>query len=117
MKLAVSAAVVAVVAISGCGGGSGGTKNKEQGTKSQALRPISIAGFKFKPETITVAKGTKVTWKNVDNAEHTATDPKRAFDTGAIKKGASKTLTLSKPGTYAYICDFHPFMKATIIVK
>jgi plastocyanin len=58
-----------------------------------------------------------VTWDNVDTAGHTATDPERAFDTGPIDKGQSKTLTLSQPGTYHYICDFHPFMKATIVVR
>jgi plastocyanin len=39
------------------------------------------------------------------------------FDTGTIEKGTSKTVVLKKPETYAYICDFHPFMKGTIIVK
>ena len=72
--------------------------------------------FKFKPETVTVKAGTKVTWVNNDAAPHTATAT-GAFDTDTLRKGDKKTLKLKKPGTYAYICAFHPFMKATVIVQ
>ena len=79
---------------------------------------IDITDFKFKPETVTVKAGTKVTWVNNDTAPHTATDTATgAFDTGTLKKGDKKTLKLKKPGTYAYVCEFHPFMKATVIVR
>jgi plastocyanin len=30
--------------------------------------------------------------------------------------GDKKTLSFNKPGMYAYICAFHPFMKATVVV-
>ena len=73
------------------------------------------------PAKVEVASGTKVVWQNRDRAPHTATaadDAQRAaFDTDVIKKGASATVTFDRPGTYAYVCDLHPFMKATIVVK
>jgi plastocyanin len=73
------------------------------------------------PERVEVDAGTKVVWQNRDSAPHTATaadDAQReAFDTKVIKKGASATVTFDKPGTYAYKCDLHPFMKATVVVK
>ncbi len=49
-------------------------------------------------------------------APHTSTAT-GAFDTGNLTKGDRKTIALKKPGTYAYICAFHPFMKATVIVR
>lgn len=51
-----------------------------------------------------------------DSASHTATAGSD-FDTGTLKKGDTKTVTLDKPGSYSYICQFHAFMKGTVIVK
>ena len=40
-----------------------------------------------------------------------------AFDTDTLTKGQSKTVILRKPGTYPYVCSFHPFMKGTVTVQ
>ena len=73
------------------------------------------------PERTEVDAGTKVTWTNRDDAPHTATaadDAQREmFDTGVIKKDKSAAVTFDRPGEYAYICDLHPFMKGTVVVK
>lgn len=79
---------------------------------------IDIANYLFKPARVTVKAGTKVTWVNHDSSPHTATaSGPGGFDTGTLTKGHKKTLTLKKRGTYAYICQFHPFMKATVVVR
>lgn len=69
-----------------------------------------------RPETLTVKAGAKVSWTNRDAAPHTAAAGD-TFDTGTLQKGDEKTLTLQPPGTFAYICTIHPFMKATVIVE
>jgi plastocyanin len=98
-------------------GAAGGAGSVSRVGARGALR-IDITDFKFKPETVTVKAGAKVTWVNNDTAPHTATDAAHgAFDTGTLRKGDQKTLTLKKAGTYAYLCEFHPFMKATVIVQ
>jgi plastocyanin len=70
---------------------------------------------------VQVGAGTEVTWSNKDSSPHTATaadDAQReSFDTKVIKQNASASVTFDKPGTYAYICDLHPYMKATVVVK
>ena len=83
---------------------------------------VAISDFLYKPEQLSVAVGTKVTFTNEDSAPHTATSGQSptsdgVFDTGTLKKGQSKTLKLTKAGTFAYYCAIHPFMKATVIVK
>ena len=83
---------------------------------SAANVTVQIANYKFAPPSITVKAGTQVTWTNTDSSPHTATSP-NAFDTGSLNKGQSKTVTLSKPGTYAYVCQFHPFMHGTVTVQ
>ena len=83
---------------------------------------VLISDFLYKAERLTVAVGTKVTFTNEDSAPHTATSGQSPtsdglFDTGTLKKGQSKSLKLTKAGTFAYYCAIHPFMKATVIVK
>jgi len=78
---------------------------------------VAISNYAFDPATITVAAGTKVTFTNHDQTAHTATSTQPAFDTGTVKPGHSVTVVLKKPGTYTYYCQFHAFMRGTVVVK
>jgi plastocyanin len=75
---------------------------------------VTIKNFKFSPTPLKVKAGTKVTVKNADSATHTFTADKGAFNTGDIESGSSDRVTIKKPGTYAYHCQIHDFMKGTI---
>jgi amicyanin len=82
----------------------------------------SSGSFAFSPTTLTIKVGTTVTWKNVTAVAHTVTsDDGKSFDSGTNNPIAAQngtySFTFTKPGTYAYHCSFHPFMKATIIVQ
>lgn len=80
---------------------------------------IHIRAFAFAGDTVTVAAGHSVTWINDDVVPHTATAQTihgRLWDTGQIIPGSSMTVRLTKPGTYAYQCDVHPFMRAKLVV-
>ena len=69
------------------------------------------------PKRVEVDAGTSVVWDNRDTAPHTATAA-GMFDTKVIDEGRkSKPIKFDKPGEYPYICDLHPFMKATLVVK
>ena len=114
--------------IGGCGGGSGKSEStssaattdaKPSGTASASkAATVPIADFKFVPKAITVAVGSEVTWTNKDSAPHTATaSDQKSFDTGTLKQGQSKTIVLTKAGTYSYLCQFHPFMTAKVVVR
>jgi len=93
------------------------------GSSSQPSAPsssdaVTISNFKFSPGTETVKSGTKVTVTNNDSTAHTATsNDGSSFDTGDIDPGSSKTITVSKPGTYAYHCTIHSFMHGTLVVQ
>jgi plastocyanin len=78
---------------------------------------VSIRGFAFQPKTLTVTAGTRVTFTNHDQTAHTATSTKPGFDTGTVKPGKSATVLLKRPGTYTFYCQFHAFMRGTIVVK
>jgi plastocyanin len=80
---------------------------------------VQIKNYAYAPAAVTVKAGTKLQFTNADSTAHTATASggTLAFDTGTIKGGgASGSVIVTKPGTYHYICTFHPFMKATVTV-
>lgn len=84
-------------------------------TTPRAKSPtVSIKNLAFSPKTLTVKAGAKVTVKNKDGTTHTFTADKGAFDTGDIDGGSSAKVTVKKPGTYAYHCNIHSFMKGTL---
>ena len=79
--------------------------------------PVSIKNFAFNPPNTTVSAGTTVTWVNNDQVPHTATANDGAFDSGTLQPGQSYSFKFDKPGTYAYHCNIHPDMSATVTVS
>jgi len=122
LVVAVVIAVGSTLVILLSGGASGVASSPSQpsaaaGGKGKTVA-VSISMFAYRPATVTIAPGTTVAFTNMDTTEHTATaDNGPTFDTGAIQHGQTKTVTLTKPGTYGYHCAFHPFMTGTIVVK
>ena len=98
------------------GSGADATSGGDDST-SGGEGAVSIADFKFDPEALTVEAGTEVVWTNEDSADHTATAEDGSFDTGTFGKGEEGSAVMDDPGTFAYICDLHPFMKAEIVVE
>jgi plastocyanin len=79
---------------------------------------VAIKDFAYAPADLTVAKGTTLIFSNEDSTPHTATSADAGgFDTGPIQKDQTKNVTLEQPGTYSYICSFHPFMHGTVTVQ
>lgn len=87
------------------------------GSSPKPTASVAISSYAFHPAAVTVAPGTKVRFTNRDQTAHTATARNGAFDTGTLKPGRSATVTLTKPGTYTYYCQFHAFMTATVVVS
>ena len=82
----------------------------------------SRGSFAFSPATLTIKTGTTVTWKNTTAAPHTVTsDDGKTFNSGTSNPIAAQSgtfsFTFTTAGTFAYHCEIHPFMKATIIVQ
>ena len=82
---------------------------------------IDISGFAFKPATLDVSKGTKVTWTNKDGTTHHVASgvpgsPDGKFD-GGVAGGATFSFTFNDAGTFKYFCSIHTTMLGTITVK
>ena len=76
---------------------------------------LEIKNFKFSP--VTVKPGATITIANRDDAAHTVTADKGAFNVKANAKATSSLKAPAKPGTYAFFCAIHPEMKGTLTVK
>lgn len=68
----------------------------------------------FVPNTITIKRGTSVTWTNRDIAEHTVTSS--AFNSASLKSDGTFTHVFNSAGSFDYRCSIHPTMQGTINV-
>src|SRR5712691_9117396 len=64
-----------------------------------------------------VPVGGTITWSNQGSQGHTVTASDGSFDSGIVAPGASATIEFDTPGTFAYICTLHPWMKGTVVVS
>lgn len=84
-------------------------------------KTVTIKGFAYSPSTLTVTKGTKVTFTNQDSATHTVTTGANRTKDGKIDQqvtgGNDTTITFDTPGTYEIFCTFHSSMKMTVTVQ
>jgi plastocyanin len=98
------------------------------GAQRQIVVTVAIRDFYFEPSQLIIEPGTAVQWVNESTSQHTvfATSPAGAFRSGTLHPGESFTHTFpqrfpkaspdsrTKPGTYEYLCEIHPGMKASV---
>jgi plastocyanin len=82
-----------------------------------ANQTIQITDSAFGTAVLTVQVGDTVTWTNADDRPHTVTSQDGAFDSGNLDEGGTFSYTFTAAGTYAYLCEYHPDMRATIVVQ
>jgi len=85
---------------------------------SNAEYTVTIKNFAFQPSTLTIQKGTTVTWVNEDSVVHTVTSDDGKFpSSGDLNKADAYQYQFNTPGSYDYHCSPHPFMKGKINVE
>jgi amicyanin len=111
MRSVIAAAVFGAIVGSGLAGGV-------LVARAQTSSAVEIHNFTFTPQTSTVKAGTTVTWTNKDDTPHGIASANNAFKKSqALDTDDSYSFTFATPGTYAYFCYVHPFMKGTIVVE
>ena len=86
------------------------------GPASQSSNAVTISNFTFEPDMLEAPVGATVTWTNTDGATHTVTSDDGAFDSGDLATDADFSEMFMSAGTFAYHCQIHPFMTATVKV-
>ena len=69
------------------------------------------------PVRIKVTAGTTVTWTNTGTSIHGAVARDGSWRTGPIRPGASASVKFDRRGTFAYVCEEHPWTIAELIVE
>ena len=123
-------ASLATIAVAACsGGGSASLPSVPAATRTTqapaseaiASKSVSIKGFAFEPEALTVPAGTTVRWTNDEDSLHTVTSgapaaPSGLFDSGEIDTGVEFAFTFEDEGTYPFFCARHDFMTGVVTV-
>ena len=91
------------------------TNNNSTAQSNTGANTVSILNFAFNPSTLTVSKGTTVTWTNEDSAEHEIKSD--TFGSSLLSKGATFSHTFDQTGTFNYSCAIHTTMQGKIIVQ
>ena len=138
LPLLVALAAVAVIGMSGCGSSSDAATTPPRTSASDSMTPmspgssmspskppamgnmamISIKSFMYMG-AMTAKPGEMVMVTNNDGETHTLTsDQSGLFAVTVQAGGGTATFTApTKPGSYAYHCDFHSNMHGTLVVK
>jgi plastocyanin len=110
--------VVAACSSDDDGGGTTGTTGgtAETGATGGGGVTITIAGFAFDPDTITVSGPTEVTVTNDDDTTHTFTLDDGSVDE-TVEPGATETVTVDVSASTGFHCNIHPQMTGQIEVS
>jgi len=113
------AGAIVLAACSGSTGGSAPTTAPDVTTTSTSEDGggISIEGFAFGPDDLSISVGETVTWTNNETGvPHTVVSDDGVWQSDTLSPGDSFSFTFDQPGTYTYFCSIHPSMTATITV-
>ena len=105
---------LAIGALVAASAGTGGAQQPAKATPTE----ITIDNFAFAPATLTIARGTQVTWVNHDDEPHTVVSASKelSFKSQALDTDDKFSFTFDKAGTFEYFCSLHPYMKAKVVV-
>ncbi|MBI3759215.1 MAG: cupredoxin domain-containing protein [Deltaproteobacteria bacterium] len=74
--------------------------------------------WNYQSAVLKVRAGTTVIWTNTGAVLHTVTAADRkSFNSKDIRPKGTFSWTFKKAGTFAYFCNYHPWMKGTVIVE
>ena len=123
----VAALVLGACTASGYGASPGQTPNRPpaavhasvSAAAPQPVTDVDISNFRFTPAQVTVKAGSAIRWTNgghLENIIHSVNFVAAGIDSSVLHHGDQFTHTFTTPGTYAYICQIHPFMHGTVVV-
>ena len=94
--------------------GGGGCHQPPAGTEATG-DAVFMEGFCFAPTVLRVQPGTKVTFRNNDEAVHQVNG--QSWSGGAtLSKDATTVRSFDEPGLYPYACILHPGMVGVVVV-
>ena len=73
--------------------------------------------YDVSPNRARVKAGSAITFTNISTMSHTIEARDRSWRVGTIAVGDAGSVTITRPGTYEYICTDHPWTIGQLIVE
>lgn len=91
-------------------GGCGRSAEEEagRGPAAETDRVAMAKHYRFDPPAIRVPAGGEVRWVNRDDFTHSVRVEGVEHETLVVPPGEEASLAFLRPGTYPYVCTFHP---------
>ncbi len=91
---------------------------QQSGSSVRVLILETPVTWAYSPESVTVVIGVNntVTWVSHSLSFDTVTGANGTFDSGSIAPGQTYSHTFTTPGTYSYLCVYHPWMVGKVKV-
>ena len=90
------------------------------GFSAEAAQPrvhiVAMANMRFGPVPAGIRRGDVIVWVNRDMVPHTATARDGSFDVN-LPARQSRRMTVSRAGTMAFYCRYHPGMRGTLVAS
>ena len=115
MRRFAATVLIAAIVVAACGG-SGTSPAASAAGQPAAANAVTIVDFAFNPASLTVVKGTSVTWTNNGSVGHTVTADDGTFNSNTVAAGATFSQTFDTAGTFSYHCSIHTTMTASVTV-
>lgn len=121
-----AALLVAGAVLSGCAGAqphprTGGTVQATGPADEQTATVVSVDGLRYDPSSVQARVGTlTLTHRNDSPVPHDLAftdDGLGAIATVTAGQSRSTTLTFDTPGTYDFLCTFHPGQVGEVVVS
>ncbi|HEY7686584.1 MAG TPA: plastocyanin/azurin family copper-binding protein [Gemmatimonadales bacterium] len=86
---------------------------------AQVAATLTITAMKFPADTVVISAGQAVRWNNTDPLGHTISFTAGSGEANSelIPQNGAYVHRFNRPGTYAYYCTPHPFMKGVVVVQ
>ena len=76
---------------------------------------VTMYANEFRPRTVTINAGDRVTWVNDDDVSHDAVG--NGWSTSMLGYYEQDSVRFNRAGTYRYRCSIHPTMRGTVVVR
>jgi len=86
----------------------------DHGDHRGAGTAVAIQFAAFSPPAVDVLAGDTITWANASVRRHDVAALDRSWDSGTLFSGDRYAHGFETPGSVAYYCTLHPFMRGTV---
>jgi plastocyanin len=78
---------------------------------------VTIDNFAFSPKIVSVAAGSKLTWRNRDDVPHKIQSVGDRFaGSQLLDTKGTYSVAFPKSGEFPYFCSLHPVMQGKVVV-